>query len=752
MSFNSDSLLDLLPAIYRLRDEEAAARMEGLLSPAEAAERDTLAALPSPTALEQQRLLELRAKASRGPLASLLAVFAPELEAMEDSLSQLYDDLFIETCADWMIPYLGDLIGYEPLHPLGDSPARARAEVARTIALRRRKGTAPVLEQLALDVTGWPARVVESFERLQTTQHLNHRRPGALSSPDLRRGEALGWLRTPFETACRTVEVRSIARRAGRHNIANVGVHLWRIGAERRTRTTATRVAEGRYRISPLGQDTPLVQYPEPETTISHLAEPRNLPLPLGRRSLKQQLDRLSAGGGSADPRADPNWSPRIWVNGQPWDLQNIRVCHLGDQGGGWGHTPPAGDWLALDPLLGRLALPASVSDSDAAPALVEVSWFEGFTALADLGGGAYNRPPAEGDRRADLPRVQVPHALDPAIRAKATVEEALQLLNGHGVVEITDNATHRFDSLVLRAGPGQTLLLRAANRCRPVLRLRELVLEGEPRSAIGLDGLLIQGGPVLVPEGLSQPGADGSSDNGLRELTVRHCTLVPGWGLRPDGAPTDPEAVSLRITAKTVERIELERSICGALRAPRDTRLRARTCLIDATDPSGVALMADEGAGGGAPQPGPLLSLEGCTVVGRLLCFAVGEISNSVLLADSGPGWTAPVRAERRQVGCVRFSWIPPGSLLPAPYHCQPADPKARLPARPVFSSLRYGHPAYGRLSDRTPEAIRRGGEDSNEMGVFHHLWLPQRESNLRLRLAEYLRVGLTAGIVYES
>ena len=68
------------------------------------------------------------------------------------------------------------------------------------------------------------------------------------------------------------------------------------------------------------------------------------------------------------------------------------------------------------------------------------------------------------------------------------------------------------------------------------------------------------------------------------------------------------------------------------------------------------------------------------------------------------------------------------------------------------MFSSLRYGHPAYGRLSGRTPEVIRRGGEDNNEMGVFHHLWLPQRESNLRLRLAEYLRVGLTAGIVYES
>ena len=45
MSFDSDSLLDLLPAIYRLRDEEAAARLEGLLTPAEAAEQATLAAL-----------------------------------------------------------------------------------------------------------------------------------------------------------------------------------------------------------------------------------------------------------------------------------------------------------------------------------------------------------------------------------------------------------------------------------------------------------------------------------------------------------------------------------------------------------------------------------------------------------------------------------------------------------------------------------------------------------------------------------
>jgi len=36
--------------------------------------------------------------------------------------------------------------------------------------------------------------------------------------------------------------------------------------------------------------------------------------------------------------------------------------------------------------------------------------------------------------------------------------------------------------------------------------------------------------------------------------------------------------------------------------------------------------------------------------------------------------------------------------------------------------------------------------------MGAFHQLFQPQRETNLRIRLDEYLRVGLEAGIFYPS
>ena len=102
-------------------------------------------------------------------LAALLAVVANEVAVLEENLAQLDDDLFIETASPWAVPYIGDLIGYRTVHG-GGARTRARAEVAHTIAFRRRKGTAAMLEQLARDVTGWNARVVEFFAHLATTR------------------------------------------------------------------------------------------------------------------------------------------------------------------------------------------------------------------------------------------------------------------------------------------------------------------------------------------------------------------------------------------------------------------------------------------------------------------------------------------------------------------------------------------------------------------------------------------------------
>jgi hypothetical protein len=130
-------------------------------------------------------------------------------------------------------------------------------------------------------------------------------------------------------------------------------------------------------------------------------------------------------------------------------------------------------------------------------------------------------------------------------------------------------------------------------------------------------------------------------------------------------------------------------------------------------------------------------------------------------------------VNADRRQAGCVRFSFVPDGSRTPRRYRCQPeleieirleeakydsAAEKDRIRQAvlsrltPSYTSTQYGHPAYAQLGSSCPDEIRRGAEDGGEMGAFHFLKQPQREGNLLASLDEYLRFGLEAGIFYET
>ena len=126
-------------------------------------------------------------------------------------------------------------------------------------------------------------------------------------------------------------------------------------------------------------------------------------------------------------------------------------------------------------------------------------------------------------------------------------------------------------------------------------------------------------------------------------------------------------------------------------------------------------------------------------------------DVSNSLLLArlvEGGDPWLAPVWAERRQVGCIRFSFVPPGSRTPRRFQCVGDDPAHR----PFHTSLRYGDPGYMQLRRSTHRAVRTGASDESEMGVTHELYGPQRETNLRVRLDEYLRYGLEAGFFYAT
>jgi hypothetical protein len=213
-------------------------------------------------------------------LRDLLRVIAEQVNAVEDDIAQLYENWFVETCQDWVAPYLGDLVGYRPVQEAGEGPngiLAPRAEVANTVRFRRRKGTLALLEQLAQDVAGWPARAVEFYRLVGFTQHLNHLRLRRGRTVDLRRGEALDRLGGPFEEIARTVDVRRLGSplESGRPNLPGVGLFLWRLRSYPVTSAPAYNVEEvapNAFTFSVLGNDSQLYVRPAPEAEPTAIA------------------------------------------------------------------------------------------------------------------------------------------------------------------------------------------------------------------------------------------------------------------------------------------------------------------------------------------------------------------------------------------------------------------------------------------------------------------------------------------------
>ncbi|MEP6779519.1 MAG: hypothetical protein ABJC26_06485 [Gemmatimonadaceae bacterium] len=680
MSFDTKRLFELLPSVYRLRDGEAVGD-------------------------------------SKDVLRALIDVIGSQVAVLEEDIEQLYDDQFIETCAPWVAPYIGDLIGYRTLYGLTEKIGSPRAEVANTIAFRRRKGTASMLEQLARDVTGWNARIVEFFQLLSTTQYMNHIRPQNTAWVNMRKSANLARIGTAFDTAAHTADVRRIARRRGRFNIPNVGLYLWRINECELAASPAVKLvaaaSDRRYLFSPTGSNAPLFNHAVADDTIAHIAERTNVSQPITRREL---WDNIGAFIGD---------SIAIRFGNTTLPASAVSASDLSDFGSGWAYTPTT--TVLIDPVLGRLSLPATLSvDGNAVDMKNPVVTFHyGFP--ADMGGGSYARTKTFNEALTPVTTVSSPQS----------IASALATLAPTGAVEIKDNGRYT-DALAISAPHGAHIELRAADGRRPAIALgAELVIDLKDDADVTLNGLLLLGATIRVPA---------TAKRGT--LRIKHCTLVPGITLNVDGTPKQPTLPSIVIESDLVT-LEIDHSIVGGIRAHADANVSVTSSIVDATDPTAVAYAALDGISAGGE-----ISIVNSTVTGKVHSRVLRLVSNSILnarlaVADT---WLFPVQSDRRQDGCVRFSFIPLGSRTPRRYRCQPTNADDALRVQPQFTSERYGDPAYCQLSDRCAIEIRTGADDESVMGAFHDVFAPQRETNLGIRLDEYLRFGLEAGVFHAS
>jgi hypothetical protein len=216
-------------------------------------------------------------------LLALLRVVGTQVANLRQDMDVLWDNFFIETCDDWVVPYIGALLGTKLLaHPVGQSE---RLDVWNTLAWRRVRGTPRMLKALATAITEWPTDVEEFFQHLGWSQNLNHLRPTALWTPDLRDPYALSLLGKATEPLLHSADFKvshdldqartsgsslGIGRSGwgtpGRYQIKNVGFFLRRLQTFPVTGVTPASVAPGAnadpnascFTFDPLHRDVPL--------------------------------------------------------------------------------------------------------------------------------------------------------------------------------------------------------------------------------------------------------------------------------------------------------------------------------------------------------------------------------------------------------------------------------------------------------------------------------------------------------------
>jgi hypothetical protein len=441
-----------------------------------------------------------------GPLRELVNRIGVQAAILRRSIDRMWEDQSIETCDDWIIPYIGDLLGTRLVPAL--DPQGQRLDVAKTIYFRQRKGTLAILEEIASRITRWDAKVVEFFRRLGRTRHgldpaigLAFAADDAVANlqlaeglvakrsrtmiggfADLRIAAAASQAHTAFDEFFHTADMRQGFGSTGWYNIPHLGVFLWRLGSFPVGPVTPVSVAgcPACYSFDPTGRDIPLFAASRASNQFGdNWVTPAEgqLPGPIPQSLLDADL-RAGAKGLQLYPRV-------------------LSVAQLFESPPGQ-QTVPAAE-LSLRPERGRFAYHGSPPQSAGA----DLVCFYHYGFPSEIGAGPYDRLSAQLHAPVPGPDAGFP---------------------GSGPLSIPPSGTLTLNHSLTYAGAKDVavsgkLVLQAGNHQRPVIRFPAgqcWTFNGSPGSTLVLDGLMVSGADVVL---------QGTFDS----VSFSCCTLDPG-------------------------------------------------------------------------------------------------------------------------------------------------------------------------------------------------------------------------------
>jgi hypothetical protein len=629
-----------------------------------------------------------------GPLRELVDRIGAQAAILRRSIDRLWEDQSIETCDDWVVPYIGDLLATNAVAAL--DPRGRRIDVAKTIYYRRRKGTLGILEEIGSPADSLdPAATIELQQAERLVGPLSATPQGGFA--DLRDAYGASRAKTAFDEFAYTADFRRGRGQVGWDDIPRLGVFLWRLESFELPMTTPVPVSgcPGYFSFDPTGRDVTLFAAPSRkraqrfgDSWVSPLEW--ELPAPIDQRL-------FDANAGALYP-------------------QSMAVYHQP----GSAYELADGNTVIIWPGTGRF------HDVSGAAGPTTVTYHYGFSST--IGAGPYDR------------RIGAPAAPDaPPVTATVSGGGALAVAGPVATTEIRDSLTYANVGDVTNI---DDVVVRGANGERPVIRLpapspqpAAWTFTGNGSDAkLTIEGLLISGGNVVLR---------GTFDT----VTLRCVTLDPGesGGKAVDGRDLIPTVLWIEGRIRT---LVLDRCITGPIHRRKGPavleHLIANDSIVQdvsAPNPPNTAAIRMRTAD---------LELSRCTVLGSVYAgrlYASESILGGVsVINDVQHGC---VRFSAWPSGSV----LPDKYESVETPHDAPLFVSRRF-GDAAFAQLSESADNAVLTPPIAPGApaptILEGATDGSEMGAFARERAPLKDRSVLQKYAEYMPAGLIPVLVH--
>jgi hypothetical protein len=713
------------------------------------------------------RNMDAPAPGMTGPLQELMNRIGAQVAVLRRSIDRLGENQSIETCDDWAIPYIGDLVATRLVSCL-DTRSQ-RLQVAKTIYYRRRAGTLGLLEELVSDIAARDARAVEFFRRLGRTRHQFDPAIGNAYEIDADRwtskttylpGQVVVNGTNSYVVATGGVSAAGGGPTGGGNGIVD-GTVTWNFNdTAGALASTVIQGLAGANSRTPLGGFADLRSAPAATFAdtafdeFAHTADLRAGAQHFGRQNISHlgvfvwwlHTYAISAATPCAGKLASGQASPCYTFD--PSGRQTQLYAPTSRKAGSYGD-----DWVSPDPWQLPLAISAPLysgyPDSFYGAAFsIALSGAAlpraGLTVHPEVGQFSFASAPPQGALQSNyvfglmstagagaFPFTTVSEVALPTntvnIVKDTDLANALNNITGDVAIAFQNSITYTGTSGVWSIG-AHTVALGAISGQRPLVRW----------PAGGGSWTFNGAGGNLILQGFWLQGANITLTGSFASVTLQLMTLDPGtsgqgalYGTAIDGLSLTPTRLTIQASVQT---LTLERCIAGPILTQNKGIVETMTAsdsIIQAI-PTGATVYALNNQLGA-------ISLERCTVMGA---NTVHQLDASDCILD---GVTI---VEDLQHGCVRFSALGRGSQVHQPYRC------VTIPANaPIFYSRHYGDPNYVRLSRladsqivnaETGSTILGGADNGAEMGAWQSEGVTLKRQGLVFKFEEFAPLGV--------